>query len=79
MGCSTAYYLIRNNPELKVVVIEMDSIYAKARPLNIQPRTPPGKSPPYRNRPRLTRGQVFIFHIAIIFSIKNKAIWNMKT
>ncbi len=30
MGCSTAYYLIRNNPELKVVVIEMDPIYSKA-------------------------------------------------
>jgi glycine/D-amino acid oxidase-like deaminating enzyme len=30
IGCSSAYYLVSNNPELKVVVVEMDPTYSNA-------------------------------------------------
>jgi FAD-dependent oxidoreductase domain-containing protein 1 len=30
MGCATAYYLLRNDPKLKVVILEMDPTYEKA-------------------------------------------------
>ncbi len=30
IGCSSAYYLVSNNPELKVVVVEMDPTYSHA-------------------------------------------------
>ena len=30
IGCSSAYYIVSNNPELKVVVVEMDPTYSHA-------------------------------------------------